>query len=70
MIDATISHYRIVGKPAGMGFPADGDIVRFGGDGYLHILDRKRDMIISGGIMSSPPISKMPGAGQVDDCTH
>jgi long-chain acyl-CoA synthetase len=54
---AMIERYLNEGPPADLkpdGFFATGDVGRFDEDGYLYILDRKKDMIIAGGINIYP----------------
>jgi long-chain acyl-CoA synthetase len=54
---AMIEHYLNEGRPADLkddGFFATGDVGRFDDDGYLYILDRKKDMIIAGGVNIYP----------------
>ena len=51
-----IAHYLNRGAPSELsgGYFATGDVGRFDEDGYLFILDRKKDMIIAGGINIYP----------------
>jgi long-chain acyl-CoA synthetase len=51
-----IAHYLNRGAPSELsgGYFATGDIGRFDQDGYLFILDRKKDMIIAGGVNIYP----------------
>jgi long-chain acyl-CoA synthetase len=51
-----IEHYLNRGTPEELvgGFFATGDVGRFDEDGYLYILDRKKDMIIAGGVNIYP----------------
>ena len=54
---AMIERYLNEGRPADLkddGFFATGDVGRFDEDGYLYILDRKKDMIIAGGVNIYP----------------
>jgi long-chain acyl-CoA synthetase len=54
---AMIERYLNEGTPADLkrdGFFATGDVGRFDEDGYLYILDRKKDMIIAGGVNIYP----------------
>ncbi|MDE2464207.1 MAG: acyl--CoA ligase [Alphaproteobacteria bacterium] len=41
-------------SPEGLAFVRTGDIGRFDGDGFLELIDRKKDMIISGGFNIYP----------------
>jgi long-chain acyl-CoA synthetase len=51
-----IARYLNQGAPDELkdGFFATGDVGRFDEDGYLYILDRKKDMIIAGGVNIYP----------------
>ncbi|MBI1180201.1 MAG: AMP-binding protein [Alphaproteobacteria bacterium] len=52
--------------PAGRTWVRSGDIGRFDDDGFLHILDRKKDMIISGGFNVFPADIEQVVAGHPD----
>jgi long-chain acyl-CoA synthetase len=54
--DAMIERYLNEGTPSELsdGFFATGDVGRFDADGFLYIVDRKKDMIIAGGVNIYP----------------
>jgi long-chain acyl-CoA synthetase len=54
----------------GDGWAATGDLGRFDPDGYLHVVDRKKDMVVTGGYNVYPTelenvISALPGVAEV-----
>ena len=48
------THLGYEGDPAATGWVSAGDVAALGADGLLRVLDRKKDMILSGGVNLFP----------------